>query len=246
LIDDKEEDHGIASHEPLFSVTAIVQERVPDDISRSIGFTWGEFQELFNLVQRCLHEAGRGRRRRLELVDRFCTFLLYFTSSFTSHQIGAASNSAPTCIAGTVEACLCDTVLPLEGLMPTSATTIRCHKVFENFPIIFRIVNTSPRFINLPSRQQEQYYSGKFKRHFVGVQTFVIPDGQYICLSQMFRGSTHDKAMLDHSGVVAFLTEGDGIGQERTRMIMTDLGDLGIQKNEARAVLPHKRGRVKS
>jgi hypothetical protein len=50
--------------------------------------------------------------------------------------------------------------------------------------------------------------------------------------------------MFDHSGVIRFLTEEDDTREERPRLIMADLGYVGIQKSGARAVLPHKRGRV--
>jgi hypothetical protein len=131
--------------------------------------------------------------------------------------------------------------------MPSNVSSVQCDHVFGNFPGVFRIVDASPVFTNRPSRHQQQYYSGKFKRHCVKVQALVTPIGQCVHLSDVFRGSTHDKAMFDHSGVVRFLTEEDDTGEERPRLIMADLGYVGIQKSGARAVLPHTRGRgVKS
>jgi hypothetical protein len=142
-----------------------------------------------------------------------------------------------------VEAYLRDTALPLDGLMPDNATSVHCDEVFENFPAVFGIVDASLVFTNRPRRHQEQYSSGKFKRHCVTVQAVVTPDGQCVCLSEVFRGNTHDKAMFDSSGVVGFLTEWDDTGEERAKVIMADLGYLRIQKGGARAVLPQKRGR---
>jgi hypothetical protein len=109
--------------------------------------------------------------------------------------------------------------------------SVHCEEVLENFPVVFAIVDASPIFINRPSRHQEQYYSGKFKRHCVKVQALVTPDGQCVHLSRVFRGCTHDKATFDQSGVVSFLTERDDNGQEQRKLIMGDLGYQGIQKN---------------
>jgi hypothetical protein len=131
----------------------------------------------------------------------------------------------------------------LESLIPSDVSSVRCDHVFENFPGVFGIVDASPVFTNRPSRHQQQYYSGKFKRHCVKVQALVTPNGQCVHLSDVFRGSMHDKAMLDHSEVVRFLTEEDDTGDERPRLIMADPGYVGIQNSGARAVLPHKRGK---
>jgi hypothetical protein len=142
-----------------------------------------------------------------------------------------------------VEACLRDAALPLDGLMPDNAASVHWDEVFENFSAVFGIVDASPVFITSPSRHQEQYCSGKFKRHCVQVQALVTRDGQWVCLSEVFRGRTHGIAMFDRPGVIGFLTQWDDTGQERATVIMADHGYLGIQKSGARAVLPQKRGR---
>jgi hypothetical protein len=59
----------------------------------------------------------------------------------------------------------------------------------------------------------------------------------------VFRGSTHDKVMFDASRVLTFLTEQDESGLGRTKLIMTDLGYIGINRSVARVGLPHKRNR---
>jgi hypothetical protein len=91
--------------------------------------------------------------------------------------------------------------------MPDNAASIHCDEVFERFPAVFGIVDASRVFINPPSRHQEQHCSGKFKGYCVKVQALVTPDGQCVCLSEVFWGSTHNKAMFESSGVVGFLTE---------------------------------------
>jgi hypothetical protein len=49
--------------------------------------------------------------------------------------------------------------------------------------------------------------------------------------------------MFDASGVLTFLTEDDGSGLGRPKLIMGDLRYVGINRSGARVVLPHKRTR---
>jgi hypothetical protein len=49
--------------------------------------------------------------------------------------------------------------------------------------------------------------------------------------------------MFDASVLLEFLTEEDETGRARTKLIMEDLGYLGISRSGARALLPHKRVR---
>jgi hypothetical protein len=72
---EEEEDHGVPPTQPLFSVTGLVEERGPGYITHSIGFAWEEFLELFNFLEPSLTQKGRGRRRQLEQINRFCVRL---------------------------------------------------------------------------------------------------------------------------------------------------------------------------
>jgi hypothetical protein len=134
---------------------------------------------------------------------------LYLTSGFPFRAIATATKLAKTCIARCVELCLQDALEPLEVFLPDHADNVDCAKTFENFLTVFGIVDASPAFINQPTRHQGQYYSGKYKRHYIKVKALVFPNGQCVHLSQVFRGSTHDKATFDASGLLESLTKED-------------------------------------
>jgi hypothetical protein len=240
---DEEEETGVPANEPLFSVTAIARDRGSRYIASMIRFTWEEFQELHAEVGRAVLQKGRGRRRRLEPIDRFFVFILYLTSGFTYREVSNCTKLATTCVSRIVEACLRETTAILEARMPSDSADVTSEEAFENFPAVFGIVDASPVFINRPSRHQEQYYSGKFKRHCVKVQALVTPDGLCVHLSRVFRGRTHDKAIFDQSWISGFLIDAGEDGRDRRKLIMGDLGYVGIQKSGVRALLPHKRGR---
>jgi hypothetical protein len=53
-------------------------------------------------------------------------------------------------------------------------------------------------------------------------------------VSQVSRESTHDKVMFDHCDVATFLAERDGIRHKQIKLMMRDLGYLGIQKGLSR------------
>jgi hypothetical protein len=67
----EEEDHEVPHPQPLFSVTALLEERGAGYITHSIGFASEEFLELLNLLEPSLTQKGRGRRRQLEQINRF-------------------------------------------------------------------------------------------------------------------------------------------------------------------------------
>jgi hypothetical protein len=55
------------------------------------------------------------------------------------------------------------------------------------------------------------------------------------------QASAHDKAILDHSGLVRFISERDEEGVDRSKLIMGDLGHLGIARSAVMVLLAHKR-----
>jgi hypothetical protein len=112
--------------------------------------------------------------------------------------------------------------------------------VFDHFPHVFAIVDASPVFIKRPVFNQQQFYSGQFKRHCVKVQALVTADGQCIHLSEPFRGSAQDKPNLVKSRVKEFLFVREAGRLEQFRLIMADLGYLGIQRSGVMAILPFK------
>jgi hypothetical protein len=226
---------------PQFSVRKIVEEQGANRIGELIRFTWNEFQELFAAIEHGITQAGRGRRRKLDPLDELFVFMVYVTSGLTLDAIAVLLNLKAARVLRIVDTCLTPVTDALGSLLPARLADVHCQKVFRNFPHVFAIVDASPVFINRPILSQQQYYSGKFKRHCVKVQALVTADGQCIHLSQVFRGSSHDKAIFDQSKVVEFLTERDDHGLEQPRWIMGDLGYMGINRSGARAVIPFRR-----
>jgi hypothetical protein len=176
-------------------------------------------------------------------MDRFFVFLLYLTSGEKLKSIARSTNLSKACIFRVVQHCLEVVSQPLQALLPRNVADVQCDDVFEDFPEVFGIVDASAVFINRPVRNQQQYYSGKFRRHCVKIQVLVIPNGQCIHLSQVFRGRTHDKALFDESGLSQFITSIGQDGRKTQKTIMGDLGYLGITSTCPAAKLPHKRAR---
>jgi hypothetical protein len=67
-----------------------------------------------------------------------------------------------------------------ERFIPMSLADINSRDEFIQFPQVFAIVDASPIVVTQPIVHQEQYYSGKFKRHCVKAQAFVTPDGRCV------------------------------------------------------------------
>jgi hypothetical protein len=67
----EEEDDPSEPDGPIFSIREIIRESGPSDIADAIEFSWDEFQELFNIVERFIRQSGRGRKLSLEPIDRF-------------------------------------------------------------------------------------------------------------------------------------------------------------------------------
>lgn len=226
---------------PPFSIHDMVLQRGPEYIANVITFTWEEFQELFTLIHASLDQVGRGRKWKISPIDRFFVFLLYLTSAAKFKRLAAITNLKKGCIARIIKNCLAVIAPLLEAFFPRDITEVQCNDVFEDFQNVFGIVDASPVFINRPGRNQQQYYSGKFKRHCVKIQALVIPNGQCVHVSQVFRGRTHDKALFDQSGLAHFITSVRPDGRKTQKIIMGDLGYMGITSTCPGALLPHKR-----
>jgi hypothetical protein len=125
-------------------------------------------------------------------------------------------------------------------LLPREDAALRCVEKFEEFTDADAIADASPVFISRPRRNQHHYYSGEYKRHCVKVQVLILPDGQCIHLSKVYRGRTHDKAIFDSSRVANVLSF-----RRRNSVthypILADLGYLGITRTCPMAILPYKR-----
>jgi hypothetical protein len=205
-------------------------------------FTYEELHELYSFVGRNLGHEGRGQghKRYLQPIDSFFIFLLYLTSGSAHRRISLNTGLALSQVSRIIKTCLEETAKPLEALFPKDSVSVHCDAAFEHFPAAFAIVDASSIFMQRPSRHQTQYYSGKYKRHCIKVQALVTPDGQCVHLSRVFRGCMHDKLLFHLSGAIRLLKEQDDTGREQCKLILADLGYLGIQRSGARAVLPHK------
>jgi hypothetical protein len=141
----------------------------------------------------------------LETVDQFFIFLVYVTSGCTFKSITRALNVAYSTVARCICNCVQNIGRPPEAFMPRVLPDIDCQEQFQSFPGVFAIVDASPMFIRRPKRNQDYYYSGKYRRHCVKVQALVTPVGQCIHCSSVYQGTTHDKAIFDRSGIGDFI-----------------------------------------
>jgi hypothetical protein len=104
----------------------------------------------------------------------------------------------------------------------------------QEFPEVAAIGDATEQPIQRPQDAdvQQQYYSGKKKRHTLKTQIVVGPDGEIMDISPTAPGSRHDKKHYDTSGVDKHLDEDEAM--------MGDSGFQGIQQTH-RAVLPDKK-----
>jgi hypothetical protein len=78
--------------QPEFSIGVIVEEKGAGYARSAVHLTWDEFQELFEIVESSLKQKGRGRRRKLDQIDRFFIVMVYLTSGCTVKQVAMSLN----------------------------------------------------------------------------------------------------------------------------------------------------------
>jgi hypothetical protein len=193
----------------------------------TVSFTWDEFHELYRLVAEAMAQSGRSKRFQRSPMMRFFLLMLYLTSWFTARSITAALQLRKGTVPRIVATCLRPVAGALESLFTRSVGDVVCREFFPDFPHVFAVVDASPIFINRPSRHEEHYYSGKYMRHCVKVQSFVIPDGQCAHISRIDRGTTHDKSIFDPFEMATFLTYQDDRDRIQHKPIMGDWGTSG-------------------
>jgi transposase len=238
----EEEEDTEPPESPPFSVDQIIRDRGADYVRQAIHFTWDEFKDLFSLVETALTQSGRGRSRKLEPINQFFIFLLHTTSGCTIRTLAVNLSISPSLAERTIYSVLDAIEEPLMAMLPRADGAAHCRETFEDFPHAYAIVDASPVFICRPLRHQQQYYSGKYKRHCVKVQALVTPDGQCVHISKAYRGRTHDKAIFDASNVADFLAYSGRHGDRSVhRAILADLGYIGITRTCASAILPYRR-----
>ena len=109
-------------------------------------------------------------------------------------------------------------------------------KARKAYPDLFAFVDATEQPVRRPSEQekQEQYYSGKKKRHTCKTQIVVNEYGEVRDVSISVAGSVHDRKLFSASGVA------DKIPQETT--VGGDRGYVGIQDDlpDHNVLLPFK------
>jgi hypothetical protein len=89
--------------QPEFSIDAIVEEKGADYVRSAIYLIRDEFQELFEIVESSLKQKGRGRRRKLDRIDRFFIVRVYLTSGCTIKQVAMSLNVSNSFVERTLQ-----------------------------------------------------------------------------------------------------------------------------------------------
>jgi hypothetical protein len=100
--------------QPEFSIGAIVEENGADYVRSAIHLTWDEFQELFEIVESSLKQKSRGRRRKLDRIDRFLIVMVYLTSGRPIKQVAMSLNVSKSFVERTLQKTLDNIQVPLE------------------------------------------------------------------------------------------------------------------------------------
>jgi hypothetical protein len=109
---------------PPFSIRAIVEEHGNDYIRSAIHLMWQEFQDLFLIVEHSIRQKGRGRRRKLDEMDRLFVLMIYLTSESTIKKIAVNLNVNQTSVERTIQRTLDEIQEPLDALFPGSEADV--------------------------------------------------------------------------------------------------------------------------
>jgi hypothetical protein len=74
----------------------------------------------------------------------------------------------------------------LHRFVPSTSPEVRCDYTFDNHREVFGVMDASPVFIQRPTWHQEDYHSGKSRRHCVKSQALVTADGQCVHLLKVY------------------------------------------------------------
>ena len=107
----------------------------------------------------------------------------------------------------------------------------RCEELEDNYII----GDVTEQQIQIPKENQEEYYSGKKKKHTEKNQIIVIVRGKIKRIVNIFnaKGTMHDFNMIKTSGILEYLKE---LGVKG----LFDSGYQGIQKILTNAIIPYK------
>ena len=218
-----------------------------DDIKSMIGFSNDEFQSLVDLLEPVLTQEGRGKRF-LCPQDSFAVFLTWATSGMTFQELHMHLHLPASTIKNTVDRVISSTKdILIQQLIPTSITECAPRLTFINFDEAWGAVDATVVEICRPSDNeiQKQYYDGKHCFHSVKFQVLVSPEGRVLHLSQVVKGTMHDKKLFDLSGLEKFCKMPNVVNDvlvERVP-ILADSGYTGIRETFPEAVVVFKKGR---
>lgn len=96
------------------------------------------------------------------------------------------------------------------------------------------LIDGTERPVERDTYEQEEFYSGKKKRHTIKNLLIVTLTGLIVWLSPTYGGCTHDKKMADESDL------------PETLKLLADLGFQGLQKQIEDLLMPFKKEKGKS
>jgi hypothetical protein len=226
---------------PTFEFDAFIAEFGDAGLQAITRFRVEEFYEIYDVVSVSLEVHGMGRRG-MDSKSKLFVLLAWLTSGLTYLRLGLELGIAKTIVsevvhttANAIKEAIIAAFLPRHNTDPQA----NCDLAFPDFPDAYAAVDASVVAIWKPLVDQKLYYSGKHKFHCVKVQALVRPNGLCVHISDVFKGSIHDKRLFDVSQVIDFLTETVPGRHVRHLPFLADSGYQGLQRHYP-VVLPHK------
>lgn len=179
---------------------------------------------MLKLVRR---SASKFRRpANISDADQLLLTLLYWREYRTQYHIAAHYDiSEPTCsrITRRVEDILSRST---DFSLPSKKRLDRSSTVYEVV-----IIDATETMVQRPKKNQQEYYSGKKKRHTLKAQLVIDPQSMKILATDFGTGREHDFALFKRSGVKF----------HPTTECFADLGYLGLSEFHENVRLPHKK-----
>ena len=122
----------------------------------------------------------------------------------------------------------------IQRLEPMLADTIKIKKnrTLDQSELKTIIIDATEIQTQRSSRHQEQYYSGKKKKHTLKVEIMTDIKGKILSVSKVVPGRTHDFKLRKQSSKIP-----------KNVTVLADSGYQGLQKIHPKTILPHKRRR---
>ena len=211
------------------------------------GLTEREFEEVLRLLEQQQEPIKRGRHL-LEKKIRLVILLQWLHHGQTFKQIGESMDLTHSCVQ-TAIASIWDplTTVLFETYIPPTPYSYNCNEIFEHYPEAVGAVDATLIMIRKPKERAEdqEYYSGKHRRHGVKLQIMVAPDGMCVHYGGTLPGARHDFFLFEQSTLAMdlrrpkTLPNGDVI-MERPQLL-ADSGYQGIRTVYSGGVIPFKK-----